>query len=79
MRDPQALALIAQVLATIQKTELSSKDVVRVLLSVAASKAVHSHSFEDCVEFEDAAHDFYHTAMEVLEPTPPPHTGGLLQ
>lgn len=67
-RDPKMEELIVSVMAAVGQTELSDKNVVRALLSVAAAQAVRGGSFEDCGEFEEMAHDFFHNATEVLEP-----------
>ncbi len=71
-KDDKAVALMDAILVLTRKSTLPDRDVVYALFSVAAARAVRDQSFEDCVEFEDAAHDFFHTAQNVLEP---PHAG----
>lgn len=66
-KDAKAQALIAAVLSTIRNSSLPPKDVAFALLSVAAGRAVVDGSFADCEEFESAAHNFFHTALELAE------------
>lgn len=49
----------------IRGSECTPREVVDVLLTIAAGRAVTSKTHDDCHDFHQCAHDRYHTAEAV--------------